>query len=68
MLSGDVFELAIEDNGRGFDRGEMRKNPGRGVANIRARSSMIEAEASWAKRDGGGTVFRLSKQGAGMGS
>lgn len=67
-LSAGVFELAIEDDGRGFDRSEMRKKPGRGVANIRARASMIEAEVEWAKRDGGGTVFRLSKNGAGAGS
>jgi len=67
MLSGDVFELAIEDNGRGFDRGEMRKNPGRGVANIRARASMIDGEVDWSKRDGGGTVFRMSKKEAGAG-
>jgi signal transduction histidine kinase len=65
MLSGGLFELAIEDNGRGFDRGEMRKNPGRGVANIRARASMIDAEVGWARRDGGGTVFKLVKEGAG---
>src|SRR5712692_6721596 len=36
-LEAGVFELAIEDDGRGFDRSEMRKKPGRGVANIRAR-------------------------------
>jgi len=30
----------------------MRKKPGRGVANIRARASMIDAEVEWAKRDG----------------
>jgi signal transduction histidine kinase/ligand-binding sensor domain-containing protein len=65
ILTGGVFELAIEDNGHGFDRTEMRKKPGRGVANIRARASMIDAEVEWAKRDGGGTVFRLSKKEAG---
>jgi signal transduction histidine kinase len=64
-LNAGVFELAIEDDGRGFDRGEMRKKPGRGVANIRARASMTDAEVEWSKRDGGGTVFRLSKNGAG---
>jgi signal transduction histidine kinase len=68
MLTGSVFELAIEDNGRGFDRSDLRKKPGRGVANIRARASMIEADVDWNKRDGGGTVFKLSKKGAGVGS
>jgi signal transduction histidine kinase/ligand-binding sensor domain-containing protein len=64
-LSAGVFELAIEDDGRGFDRSEMKKKPGRGVANIRARASMIDADVDWSKRDGGGTVFVLSKNGAG---
>jgi signal transduction histidine kinase len=53
------FEMLIEDDGRGFDRSEARKKPGRGVANIRARASMIDAEVEWKKRDGGGTVFVL---------
>jgi signal transduction histidine kinase len=64
VQAGNVFELAIEDDGRGFDRSE-KKNPGRGVANIRARASMIDAEVEWSKRAGGGTVFRLHKEGAG---
>ncbi len=61
----NVFELAIDDDGRGFDRSEARKNPGRGVANIRARASMIDANVEWSKRDGGGTAFTLRKAGAG---
>jgi signal transduction histidine kinase len=60
VQDGNVFELAIEDDGRGFDRSE-KKNPGRGVANIQARASMIDAEVEWSKRAGGGTVFKLHK-------
>jgi len=56
------FDLRIEDDGRGFDGSGTRRKPGRGVANIRARASMIDAEVAWAKRDGGGTVFTLHKQ------
>ena len=58
---GGAFQLAIEDNGRGFDASEAKKNPGRGVANIRARASMIGAQVEWARRNGGGTVFRLRR-------
>jgi signal transduction histidine kinase/ligand-binding sensor domain-containing protein len=65
VTSDGAFDLRIEDDGRGFDRGEAKKKPGRGVANISARASMIDAEVEWAKRDGGGTVFRLHKEGAG---
>jgi signal transduction histidine kinase len=60
-----VFNLQIEDDGLGFDGSGVRKKPGRGVANIRARASMIDAEVEWKKREGGGTEFRLHKQGAG---
>jgi signal transduction histidine kinase/ligand-binding sensor domain-containing protein len=56
-----AFELKIEDDGRGFDSSEAKKKPGRGVANIRARASMVDAEVEWAKREGGGTVFRLRR-------
>jgi signal transduction histidine kinase len=62
VSSAGAFDLRIEDDGRGFDRSEAKKKPGRGVANIRARASMIDAEVEWAKRDGGGTVFRLHKE------
>jgi signal transduction histidine kinase/ligand-binding sensor domain-containing protein len=65
IQDGNVFELAIEDDGRGFDRSEAKKKPGRGVANIRARASMIDADVEWNKRAGGGTVFTLHKETAG---
>ncbi len=58
------FDLQIEDDGRGFDGSGAKKKPGRGVANIRARASMIDAEVEWSKREGGGTVFSLHKKGA----
>jgi signal transduction histidine kinase len=65
VTSAGAFDLQIEDDGRGFDRSEAKKKPGRGVANITARASMIDAEVEWAKRDGGGTVFTLHKKRAG---
>jgi signal transduction histidine kinase/streptogramin lyase len=55
------FELQIEDDGRGFDEAEAKKKSGRGVANIRARASMIDAGTQWIKRNGGGTLFKLVK-------
>jgi len=59
-----VFDLHIEDDGRGFDGSGAKKKPGRGVANIRARASMIDGEVEWTKRDGGGTVFSLRRMNA----
>jgi signal transduction histidine kinase/ligand-binding sensor domain-containing protein len=61
IAAGNQFELQIEDDGRGYDETDARKNSGRGVANIRTRASMIDADASWARRNGGGTVFSLRK-------
>ena len=55
------FELRIEDDGAGFEEAETRNNSGRGIANIRARASMIDADVSWTKRNDGGTVFSLRK-------
>jgi signal transduction histidine kinase len=68
VTDAGAFDLQIEDDGRGFDGSGSRKKPGRGVANIRARASMIDAAVEWAKRDGGGTGFRLHKEGAGTNS
>jgi signal transduction histidine kinase len=61
--AGD-FLLKLSDDGRGFDAGHKRALTGRGLAGIRARASLIEAEAGWARREGGGTVFTLRKRAA----
>lgn len=57
--SGD-FVLEIEDNGRGFDL-ERAEKRGRGLANIRSRASLIEAEVNWESPESGGTLFTLRK-------
>jgi len=61
--AGD-FLLKLSDDGRGFDADNKRALKGRGLAGIRARASLIEAEAGWARREGGGTVFTLRKHDA----
>ncbi|HEV2801667.1 MAG TPA: two-component regulator propeller domain-containing protein [Pyrinomonadaceae bacterium] len=55
------FVMIIEDDGRGFDAQTRRGRKGRGLANIRARASLIEADASWEKSPSGGTIFTLRK-------
>jgi signal transduction histidine kinase/ligand-binding sensor domain-containing protein len=58
----DDFVLTLEDDGRGFDPENRRARKGRGLANIRARASIIEADVRWRRRDDGdGTVFVLHK-------
>jgi signal transduction histidine kinase/ligand-binding sensor domain-containing protein len=59
-----LFTLTLEDDGRGFDAGNRKALKGRGLAGIRARASLIEAEAEWQKREGGGTAFVLRKRSA----
>ena len=56
-----AFVLQLSDDGRGFDADNKRALKGRGLAGIRARASLIEAEAAWSRREGGGTVFTLRK-------
>jgi signal transduction histidine kinase/ligand-binding sensor domain-containing protein len=59
-----IFLLKIEDDGRDFDPQDKKRKGGRGLANIRARASLIEAEVSWTRRTGGGTLFTLRKPNA----
>ncbi len=64
LTDDGAFLLRLEDDGRDFNPLEKRPQHGRGLTNIRARASLIEAEVSWSKRHGGGTVFTLSKANA----
>jgi signal transduction histidine kinase/ligand-binding sensor domain-containing protein len=61
--AGD-FLLTLSDDGRGFDAGNKRALKGRGLAGIRARASLIEADTVWTPREGGGTIFQLRKSAA----
>ena len=58
------FLLTLEDDGRDFDPQDRKIKQGRGLMNIRARASLIEAEVTWRKRDEGGTQFTLRKANA----
>jgi signal transduction histidine kinase/ligand-binding sensor domain-containing protein len=62
-----AFVLSLEDDGRGFDASNRKALKGRGLAGIRARAALIEAEVVWENRgeeQGGGTAFRMRKSGA----
>ena len=62
VVEDDCLLLKIEDDGRDFKPKEARrKGSGRGISNILARASLIEAEVTWSKRAKGGTVFTLRK-------
>ncbi len=53
--------LTLEDDGRGLPPENRKAKLGRGLTNIRARASLIEAEVEWRRREEGGTVFVLQK-------
>jgi signal transduction histidine kinase/ligand-binding sensor domain-containing protein len=56
------FLLRLEDDGHDFDPNLIQNNDGRGLANMQARARLIDAKLSWARRDGGGTVFTLRRK------
>jgi len=60
MSSEGDFTLTIEDNGRAFTS-QHTNSEGRGIANMRARASMIDAQISWEHGEEGGTVFTLKR-------
>jgi signal transduction histidine kinase len=57
------FSLRIEDNGRSFES-QPTNSEGRGLANMRARAGLIDAQIVWEPREGGGTVFTLNRKAA----
>jgi signal transduction histidine kinase/ligand-binding sensor domain-containing protein len=59
------FVLQLQDNGRDFDPREQKNLEGRGLANMRARASLIGSEISWEKQESGGTIFTLQLKTAG---
>jgi ligand-binding sensor domain-containing protein/signal transduction histidine kinase len=62
LAADGELTLLLEDDGRSFDLKEAKK--GRGLANIRARASLIEAAVTWTRRPTGGTLFTLRKASA----
>ena len=60
QVSADIFKLTIEDDGE-FFAPSAAHGQGRGLANIHARASLIDAHVAWTKRNGGGTVFTLQR-------
>ena len=61
LAPNNDFVLSLEDNGHGFDTRGKKSAAGRGLANIRARAMLIEAEVGWRKREEGGIIFTLRK-------
>jgi signal transduction histidine kinase/ligand-binding sensor domain-containing protein len=58
VTGDDCFLLNIADNGGAF-RPSASIGSGRGIANIRSRAAIIQANAFWKQRPGGGNLFLL---------
>ncbi|HJQ69306.1 MAG TPA: two-component regulator propeller domain-containing protein [Blastocatellia bacterium] len=64
LTSEGELTVMLEDNGKGFDPKTNGAKTGRGLANIRSRASLIEADAGWSRGEHGGAVFTLRKPAA----
>ncbi|HEY9232210.1 MAG TPA: hypothetical protein VIS78_08685, partial [Blastocatellia bacterium] len=53
--------IELTDDGCGFAASRTNGKAGRGLANIRSRASLIDAEVRWTPRAEGGTRFTLRK-------
>jgi signal transduction histidine kinase len=60
QCSDSTVTMTIEDDGKVFAPGNNHSQ-GRGLANIHARSSLLQAEVSWKDRPTGGNTFKLEK-------
>jgi PAS domain S-box-containing protein len=58
-LRPDTLELAVRDDGRGFDPAFPRAGDGHGLANMVDRAARIGAKLGIESRPGGGTELRL---------
>ncbi len=59
LVAEGQFELSITDNGARFEPGSAT-HKGRGIANIRARASLINGQVTWRESSHGGNIFLLT--------
>lgn len=61
--SGDMVELLVEDNGRGFDTDIQNQTIGHGLSNMRARAEELQGSCVIWSEPGQGTRIELSLPG-----
>ncbi len=57
----NYFVLSISDDGTPFNPAENTAQTGRGIANIKSRAALIDAEVRWLNGEKGENLFRLKK-------
>jgi PAS domain S-box-containing protein len=60
QTGGDFLSLAVEDNGQGFEPGELSSSRGLGVLGMRERAELIGGTLAIRSRPGEGTSVRLT--------
>ena len=63
-MDAEALLIELTDDGGGFAARQTNGKGGRGLANIRSRASLIDAEVSWTPCAEGGTRFTLRKASA----
>ena len=60
LLRGDAeaLSLTVQDEGKGFDREEVRNKPGLGLSSMRERMQLVRGDFGIDSRPGKGTVIR----------
>lgn len=58
IITSQHYEINLSDNGKGFDKKNMRK--GMGLLNIATRTKFIQGEIQWTAKKGKGVHLRIS--------
>lgn len=58
IITSQHYEINLSDNGKGFDKKNMRK--GMGLLNIATRTKFIQGEIQWTVKKGKGVHLRIS--------
>jgi two-component system sensor histidine kinase UhpB len=59
-FEAEKVRLAIQDDGRGFDAGEINKNSHFGLTGIKERAELIGGRLNIASQPGEGTTIELT--------
>lgn len=59
ILDKDGISVTIEDNGQGFNMGNLEKFEGIGLKNIQTRVSYLKGEVEWYTEPGKGTLISI---------
>lgn len=62
IFDAGEFIISVADDGAAAFNPAENHASGRGIANIKSRAALIDAEAVWGKDENGGSLFQLKKK------